>query len=600
LDETGSFRTDEEIQDTWCGWLSSKLATQGSGTGTGSVAHRVLMDLRQVHSSLLGEEEVATSQSKSAAEKGRRLLYLFQRDLLPGISGKILESKGQRDNLTTQSVSWNAKVAGWALLLLMSIGMLFYILLFALSQTSHRQGAWAMSFVLWLCVDVFLVSSSIVIFTHILVPSLIMKDVSKIKQKLVDSIRDFNAGVQHRRHLAGSDDEEEEEFNAASFLFVSTRLAEEWSELREAKIIAQFRTPWPKQSYQRDVDVSAVYSKRYTALYRSASVVAVFFLAQVLQVPPGLQDMVIHMVTTSAVGYTILLHIDLYTIFPLLAFIPLLLVAVIVHFMIRSRRAAAQQELSKVLAVPQAPVLRRESLKHLGDRASPLDSPTKSLAGIVLGDDLFDADVVAKYDTELHNAPFTSREQQWMQMAKPAEEEEDGELLTPAVPSLHTTRRQSVQQGLRVVERLRLETQQSLTSVPEEDYSESDSSVTVTKVRTFSTHYEGSSDHTDTPLHTPLPSARPSHVDGHFFSTVEEKREVCDEDDEESGESDSDGENGSDADFGDDDACEEEQSGDDASDSEAESGSDETAHGKGKETDDDSVFGSGAVSEESI
>ncbi len=101
----------------------------------------------------------------------------------------------------------------------LNIGMLFYILLFAFSQTSHRQGAWALSFFLWLCVDVILVSSGIVIFTHIFVPSLIMKDVHKIKQRLVDSIRDFNAGVQgqHRRYTRSEDgsledDEEDQVF----------------------------------------------------------------------------------------------------------------------------------------------------------------------------------------------------------------------------------------------------------------------------------------------------------------------------------------------------------------------------------------------------
>ncbi len=482
------------------------------------MAQRVLMDLRHVHSCLLRESAIATELEKSNAEKGRRLLYLFQRDLLPGISGKILESKGQRDNITTQSVSWNTKVAAWIGLLLLNVGMLFYILLFALSQTTHRQSAWALSFLLWLVVDVLLVSSCIVIFTHILVPSLIMKDVSKIKQKLVDSIRDFNAGVQSHRHLAGSDSEnEEEEFNAASYLFVSTRLAKEWADLREAKIISQFRTPWPKQSYQRDVDVSASYSKRYTALYRSASVIAVFFLTQLVQVPPGLQDMVIQMVTTTALGYTILLHIDLYLVFPLLAFLPVLLVAVVVHFFIRSRRAAAQQELSKVLAVPKPLTLRRETLRHLGDRRLSMEDEKKSPACIVLGDSLYDPDMAACYDAELQNATYTSREQQWLQIAKPADDEEEEEKQgNAAVPSLHTTRRQSVQHGLRVMERLKLETQQSLTSVPEGSSGEEDPTPHhgTGHVLPFQTHYEGSSERTeDTPLHTPLPSARQSYID---------------------------------------------------------------------------------------
>ena len=130
--------------------------------------------------------------------------------------------------------------------------------------------------------------------------------------------------------------------------------------------------------------------------------------------------MIIQMVTTTALGYTILLHIDLYLVFPLLAFLPLLLVAIVVHFFIRSRRAAAQQELSKFLAVPKPLTLRRETLRHLGDRTRPVEDEKKSPA-------VFDPDLAASYDAELQNSPFTSREQQWLQIAKPAEEEEEEE-----------------------------------------------------------------------------------------------------------------------------------------------------------------------------
>jgi hypothetical protein len=334
--------------------VGNLLAPADSGGGSnGSVAQRVLLDLQTVHADVAREQEYFAAANNR--ERGKRLLFLFQRDLLPGVSGKILESKGQRDNIAVKYVSWQSKVVAWSILGALNVGMLFYILLFALSQTVHRQGAWALSFALWLVVEVLLVSSSTVLFTHVMIPSLIMQDVNKIKQKLAESIRAFNDGVKSGVKDRTTTTEEGNVFNAAAYLFASTKLAQEWSELREAQIIALFRTPWPKQSYQRENNVSQAYSKKYTALTRSASIIAIFFLTQLLQIPPNLQDMIVQVVTTTSVGYTVLLHIDLYRIFPLLAFLPVLLVLVVVHFLIQSGKANAKQELAHLFPVPVKP-----------------------------------------------------------------------------------------------------------------------------------------------------------------------------------------------------------------------------------------------------
>jgi hypothetical protein len=261
---------------------------------------------------------------------------------------------------------------------------------------------------MWMIVDVFLVSSSMVLFTHILVPSLIMKDVNKIKQKLVDNIREFNRNV-NRRRQQGDSTEEAKPFNAAEFLFVSTRLAKQWSELRESQIITQFRTPWPKQSYQRESNVSKGYSKKYSALVRSASVIAVFFLTQLLQIPAGFQDMVVRMASTTVIGYTILAHIDLYEIFPVLAFVPVICVAVAAHYYIKRSSAAAEQELCRV---------------HVEQAAE-----------------------------------------------EPVKENEAGEPASVAVPvsrSAHLNRMQSMRQGMNVANRLKLDLHQRGEVIPED------------------------------------------------------------------------------------------------------------------------------------
>jgi hypothetical protein len=386
------------------------------------VSQRVLQDIRDVITRVDAEVQRAELlQSSSTRSKGSRLLYLFQRDLLPGISGQILDSKGQRDNIVTTFVSREAKIAGWVVVSLLNLGMWSYILLFALSQTVHRQGAWALSFALWLVVEVFLVSSSIVLVTHIAVPSLIMKDVTKIKQKLLENIREFNKGVRRRTYAGGVDGEGG--FNAANYLFVSTRLAQRWPAVREAQIIAQFRTPWPKQSYQRENDVSESYSKRYAALYRSANVIAVFFLTQLLQVPATLQDMIIHMVTTTAVGYTVLVHVDLYEIYPVLAFVPAVCIAIGVHLYIKRSSAQSAEELCKLEIVQEDCIDKAQAVVISADEDD--DFKGSHTGAAVLCDDAGESAMAIAQQSRSRG---------------------------------HRSRRKSVQQGLRMYDRMCLDT----------------------------------------------------------------------------------------------------------------------------------------------
>jgi hypothetical protein len=106
-------------------------------------------------------------------EKSKRLLYLFQRDLMPGISGQILESKGARDEIVVKGLTKTSKLLGWSAVMLCNAAMLFYIMLFALSQEVHRQRAWARSFGMWLVMEVLVASSCMVFVMHVLIPSLI-------------------------------------------------------------------------------------------------------------------------------------------------------------------------------------------------------------------------------------------------------------------------------------------------------------------------------------------------------------------------------------------------------------------------------------------
>ncbi len=318
--------------------IKSKEVTQ-------TIGDLILLELETVELAIKEEKERFEKEKMSEKEKGKRLLYLFQKDLMPGINGMILESKDKRDNVKLKGSSRTAKALSWLFLGSVNVGMLFYILLFALSQDSHRQGAWGQSFALWLIVEVFLVSSLSVLIMHVWIPSIVMRDLGIIKKKLIGNVITF-----YQNMAKGMEESSMNKvFNSAEYLFVSHRLSVDYSDLKIAKMILSFQTPWPKQSYQHVQDVSKKYDRKFAALSRSFSMVVLFFLSSLLSVPISVQDMIIQMVSTTAMGYTLLLHLQLYQIFPILVLIPTLFIAGLVHFLIQSNKAKQKIEQMKLL-----------------------------------------------------------------------------------------------------------------------------------------------------------------------------------------------------------------------------------------------------------
>ncbi len=126
--------------------------------------------------------------------------------------------------------------------------------------------------------------------------------------------------------------------------------------------------------------MSKTYSKKFTAISRSVSIIVMFFVTNLLNVPPSFQDMVVHMVTTTSIGYTILLHIQLFDIFPVLAFGPFIVLCIITHVAIQSGKASAKKRLAQLLPQKQALPKRYETVEK--DPAAR-DSPTH----IVIEDD---------------------------------------------------------------------------------------------------------------------------------------------------------------------------------------------------------------------
>jgi Sec-independent protein translocase protein TatA len=375
---------------------------------TQSISKSLRQELTQLYDNL-DKEGVKFKLLKTEKEQSKRLLFLFQKDLSPGITGEILESKEQRENVVLQPVSQKVKYLAWFYLGVLDLGMLFYVFLFALSQDSHRQAAWGRSLGIYLFLDIVLISTLMVIFMHVLLPSLIMRDVGKIKKKVTESIKEFYVkmdqelekkekekqlrGKKKKYHSDSQDDDDDDGkegsyddsdydplhltkrstsrsnhsnmndskmkirntqetaedtdrkrrivFNAVKYLFLSYRMAEQYPDLQASQIILQYSSPWPKQDYKHIKDVKSNYSDKYSGITRAISIIVIFFVTNLLATPLAIQDMILQICTTAAIGYTILIHIQLYYIYPALVIIPTLavisLVFIVKHYYQKKR-----------------------------------------------------------------------------------------------------------------------------------------------------------------------------------------------------------------------------------------------------------------------
>lgn len=157
--------------------------------------------------------ELATLQYGDTAcpeERTRRLLYLFQRDLLGSyVGGLLLDDKARRDAFFVDifperlyasykhviggarlSLVWKALVV--LFLLMMHAAMLLYVSWYFLDQQQQRQKAWLLSLTAWITMDLLFVSSLEVLFQHVALPLLILKDVMRVRGAVLRRLYEYN------------------------------------------------------------------------------------------------------------------------------------------------------------------------------------------------------------------------------------------------------------------------------------------------------------------------------------------------------------------------------------------------------------------------
>ena len=245
-------------------------------------------------------------------------------------------------------------MAASAVLFLIACGLLFYIYLFAMRQTVDRQQAWFWSFIVWLTLEILLVSTFMVFVQHIIIPSLIMPDIRKVKRQVAADITSFKTmnksqtmmarireTLRPRSSLANVPEKKQvtSTFNAAKYFYVSWRLAKMYPSLPESGAVTHFSTPFPQKAIKQEAKVvSKVYGRRLTFIGQAASRVIVYLLVSVVNSPAVVQDGIVQVISSSGIGYAVLLMIKLFQVSPLLVLVPIVVIIILTHFYINSHK----------------------------------------------------------------------------------------------------------------------------------------------------------------------------------------------------------------------------------------------------------------------
>jgi len=329
--ESGQFRGDSEAL-TMLDRLSGKK---------GDVHSFVLADLAEVRKSAAREIEYMSAPNVTKAEKGQRLIRLFQQDMMPGLSGKVLETTSADDKFAkTPPRPYSQRILGWIVIIGMDTVMLFYILLFSIQQSNEQQDAWLKSFLVYIFMDIVFVATMMVCVKKVVIPSFAMRDLHKIREQMLKTIK---CGLK-----GGLETDETLGFNATDYLYVATRVAKKFPRLKESRIIQSFKTPWPKRSYQRVQVVTKAYGSKFKSLAGSFTTVAVFLLSMYVELPISAQDMCLQSTALSVFGSCAVAFSALYEISPFVAIAPFIVVAVLVHFILLWAGARSAEQMQRV------------------------------------------------------------------------------------------------------------------------------------------------------------------------------------------------------------------------------------------------------------
>lgn len=342
------------------------------------------------------EDELTMLTAPTASNKviGERLMFLFQKELLPSLAGKALTDKVSREGKHTKAVKWYWKLCGWIFVALVNAAMIFYIFLFSLQLSMSNRSAWLKSFAMWFIADVLFISTFAVLITHFVIPWMSMRDVQAIKKRVLGMLVTVREEMKSNTYKKlNPADFDPTKFNACEWMMLSYRLARHLPDHPISQLILRFHTTVPPHVFSgASEDLKSVYSSQFSFLTSSATVILVFLVDQFMRMHSSFQDIFLQEAFAVASTCVMSWFIQLYMIHPALVLVPIVLVAALVHFLIQGSKTSFKDS-SKVSPGP----VESTSAKSV----DALRSEEGNVEVVVMGGELEAHPFCASYDDRI-------------------------------------------------------------------------------------------------------------------------------------------------------------------------------------------------------
>lgn len=199
-------------------------------------------------------------------EANNRLLQLFQSDLMPYAVSLVVDAKQRRelDERPEPVAKWK-KIISSVYILASNIAIMFYIFLFSIKQQGVMQRNWLQSLVVWLLLDILVLSTATTYIANIYLPLLFASEI-RLARDEANAIATANTAS----NVA---------FNACKYMFVSYKVAEAFPDLTASNAILRYSSPWPRRSYRTSVSPRGIFV-----------LLVLYALRAVVELPPSIQD----------------------------------------------------------------------------------------------------------------------------------------------------------------------------------------------------------------------------------------------------------------------------------------------------------------------
>lgn len=302
----------------------------------------------------------------------RRMLMLFHSDLLSGKRSTVLRYIADKEYVLRAPVAKWVQSLAVLFMLVSAAACVVYTVLYAVREDYMMQRAWVYSLFFWVMMEFFVVQPLIVAIIHVFIPFALKKfiDTAVSEDSVQDALlQDEEYSINQHSYTAGQSAAPTAErdaesgssaviFNAARFLFIASRLAEQFPSFTASKIISRYSTPYRdlniviQTRIQEMADASnSVTKSRWTSCKLSVASGTFNFLNWALQYPVVF-ELILGWTIMFVAGALMLALIELYWIHFILPFLPFLLLLMVFLIWYRSEHDALRKS------------ARRMSLKH--------------------------------------------------------------------------------------------------------------------------------------------------------------------------------------------------------------------------------------------